>query len=230
MLLSEEALAAAASDENDEPEECRGGAIVAESAVPGAYQQICMTLPERKITLKSTGDVLSVLQGTSAGGGTLSGRTGVAVWNSALLLARLLDATEKSSPSSVRLFEGRTVLELGCGTALASIVASKLGADEVLATDGNGEVVELARTNLERNGVSSSSPSEGRGGGRAEELKWGMINAADYYDTADVVLGSDLTYNSGSWRVLAETMSAVLKPGRVRLVPRPGPLGIRREG
>ena len=30
--------------------------------------------------------------------------------------------------------------------------------------------------------------------------------------TADWVVASDLTYNSGSWRVLAETMATVLKP------------------
>jgi len=89
--------------------------------------------------------------------------------------------------------------------ALASIVASKLGADEVIATDGNSEVVDLAQSNLERNTVSP-------GLGRATELRWGILDAADYFDSADVVLGSDLTYNSGSWRVLAETLSAVLKP------------------
>lgn len=35
----------------------------------------------------------------------------------------------------------------------------------------------------------------------------------DLSETADVVFGSDLTYNSGTWRVLSETMSTVLKEG-----------------
>lgn len=240
--LAAAAAAVAVAGKDEEPEECRGGAIVAEAAVPGAYQQVCMTLPERKITLKSTGDEISVLQGSASGTGTLSGRTGVAVWNSGLLLARLLDrlAVEGASSPSRRgsggtmttpppaakakaaaLFRDLTVLELGCGTALSSIVASKLGAARVFATDGNAEVVELARSNLERNGVADvvlSDDDDGQGGGggggegRAAELHWGLLDASDYYDAADVILGSDLTYNSGSWRVLSETLAAALKP------------------
>eukprot|EP00957_Ditylum_brightwellii_P186405 14192571-Ditylum_brightwellii.AAC.1 len=44
------------------------------------------------------------------------------------------------------------------------------------------------------------------------EFQWGLLNAIDYADTADIIIGSDLTYNSGSWRVLAETMNVILKP------------------
>ena len=32
---------------------------------------------------------------------------------------------------------------------------------------------------------------------------------------ADLVVGSDLTYNSGSWRVLAETMETMLSPNGI---------------
>ena len=35
----------------------------------------------------------------------------------------------------------------------------------------------------------------------------------EYSDCADLVVGSDLTYNSGSWRVLGETIGTILKPG-----------------
>jgi len=35
----------------------------------------------------------------------------------------------------------------------------------------------------------------------------------DLSDIADIVFGSDLTYNSGTWRVLSETMSTVVKEG-----------------
>ena len=94
---------------------------------------------------------------------------------------------------------------LGCGTGLASLAAAKLGAKQVLATDGNDEVVELAKINIERNQLSSMVQST--------KLQWGILDASDYINFADVIIGSDLTYNSGSWRVLAETLSSILKPG-----------------
>ena len=199
-LLLAPALATAAFEE---PVECLDGAIVGESQISGAYQQICMELPVRSIPLRSTGDVLTIAQGTTEGGSTrtVQGRTGVAVWNSALLLCRLLDAISMSQDKS--FLTGKTILELGCGCGLSSIAAAKLGASRVIATDGNAEVVQLARFNVEKNGVESVV--------EPAELKWGLLSAADF-DEADIIFGSDLTYNSGSWKVLAETMGAVLKP------------------
>lgn len=42
-------------------------------------------------------------------------------------------------------------------------------------------------------------------------LQWGLLDATEYDTSADVIIGSDLTYNSGSWVALAETMSTLLK-------------------
>ena len=51
---------------------------------------------------------MTILQGTNnANGGTVSGRTGVAVWNSCLLLSRLLDILGSD------ILKGKVVLELG---------------------------------------------------------------------------------------------------------------------
>lgn len=130
-----------------------------------------------------------------------AGRTGVAVWNSCLLLTRLLDALTKQSPSWL---EGKTVVELGCGAGLASVSCAKFGASRVLATDGNANVVGLTKKNIARNQVDDRV--------EAMSLQWGFLQAVDYSDLADVMIGSDLTYNSGSWKVLAETLSTVLKP------------------
>jgi SAM-dependent methyltransferase len=195
-----------------EPQECANGAIIPESAVPGAYQQICMGLPTREITLKSTGDKISILQGFGDDQG-FSGRTGVALWNSGILLTRLLDLLAQEERG---FFNGKTVLELGCGTALTTIAASKLGAVEVISTDGNEEVISLAKQNLENNNIfpgSSSNTSAQRG--EVHYLKWGSLDAVDFYESADIVIGSDLTYNSGSWGLLAETFDAVLKPNGI---------------
>ena len=74
-----------------------------------------------------------------------AGRTGVAVWNSGLLLMHLFDALTIQSPSWL---EHKTLVELGCGAGMASISAAKLGASRVLATDGNADVVALTKENI----------------------------------------------------------------------------------
>jgi predicted nicotinamide N-methyase len=60
--------------------------------------------------------------------------TGLAcvVWHAAELLARHMD---KLGASNSSMLVGRSVLELGCGCALPSIVASRRGASAVVATD-----------------------------------------------------------------------------------------------
>eukprot|EP00571_Detonula_confervacea_P011052 CAMPEP_0172305618 /NCGR_PEP_ID=MMETSP1058-20130122/6866_1 /TAXON_ID=83371 /ORGANISM="Detonula confervacea, Strain CCMP 353" /LENGTH=444 /DNA_ID=CAMNT_0013017263 /DNA_START=20 /DNA_END=1354 /DNA_ORIENTATION=+ len=202
----------------EEPKECQNGGVVSESAVPGAYQQTCMNLEERTFLLESSGDTIAVYQGTNDAGG-MAGRTGVAVWNSGILLTRLLDKLNKSNPS---IFKNKSILELGCGTALASIAVAKLGASSVIATDANQEVLALAQRNLERNvqnaaadnnnNMRSSNNNNGMMVAKTMALQWGLMDATDYENNADIIIGSDLTYNSGSWVALAETMSTILKP------------------
>ena len=125
----------------------------------------------------------------------------VAVWNSGILLLRLLDKLSISNPS---IFKDKSMLELGCGVALSSIACAKFGASSVLATDANPEVLDLAKRNIERNNAASVV--------NAVALQWGLLDATEYESSADIVVGSDLTYNSGSWVQLAETMDTVLKP------------------
>jgi len=49
-----------------------------------------------------------------------------------------------------------TVLDIGCGSAILSIGAVRLGADRVMAVDNDRDAVEAARSNVERNGLSDS--------------------------------------------------------------------------
>jgi len=48
---------------------------------------------------------------------------------------------------------GDTVLDLGCGSGILAIAAVRLGAERVLALDSDPLAVELARLNVQRNGV-----------------------------------------------------------------------------
>ena len=239
---------------------CQNGALTGESAIPGAYSSACMGLSERIVPLPRYRERVSatiekqsgnesvdiqqkkeVLQqaGTivvqqKAGG---SGNTGMTVWNSGLLLTRLLDAMVEELQqrqgqrggeySNANFFwANQDVIELGCGTGLCSIAAYRLGAKSVVATDGNPRVLQLADTNIRqnfRNDIESEGPttpgplstpevpSDSPSTIRAESLQWGFLNAMDYSESASFVIGADLTYNPGSWDILAETIATVLK-------------------
>ena len=230
---------------------CQNGALMGESAVPGAYSSACMGLPERIVPLpryrerisKRTGsESLSSRQNLQPGtivveqqtGG--SGNTGMTVWNSGLLLTRLLDEMvaelkhqqeQKGGLSNSNVFwENQDVIELGCGTGLCSIAAHRLGAKSVIATDGNPRVLQLAESNIKKNycndiniddptitnpSLKLTEPGNAISTIRAEPLQWGFFNAMDYSEKASFVIGADLTYNPGSWGALAETIATILK-------------------
>jgi ribosomal protein L11 methylase PrmA len=212
-------------------QQCQNGALVAEQAIPGAYQQVCMSLPYRNVPITVPASRLGRLhqpKSKSASGtvqlqleqgGAAAGTTGMAVWNSSLLLSRLLQALVAAEDTTATAVDGKkngsflssqsSVWELGCGTGLVSLTAAALGAANVQSTDGNPAVVELAQRNLQGN--QSRMPNTACQL-QAMLLPWGLLDAVDYSESADVIMGSDLTYNAGSWRVLAETMATLLKP------------------
>jgi len=198
FTLAEESI----YSEEDEAEVkiCENGAIAPEQAIPGAYQTPCTRLRSRKIRLKTREGADAILNIAQESSGP--GQTGMTIWNSGLILIRLFEAIALSDPE---WFRSKTLVELGCGTGLASIAAAKMGANTIFATDGNPDVVGLAEKNILQNEVEKIV--------RPSLLSWGFLDAMDLSETADVVFGSDLTYNSGTWRVLSETMSTVLKDG-----------------
>ena len=117
-------------------------------------------------------------------------------WEAAVLLADHMATT--LGPD---YFRGKRVIELGCGTALPSIVASKLGA-EVLATDLTVEVISRAQRNVQRNGAQA----------KVQRLSWGRLLDGDYdgLDKFDIVLASDVLWVLGSWKPLAVTARELL--------------------
>ena len=54
---------------------------------------------------------------------------------------------------NLRVQEGEDVLDLGTGCGIQAIVAKKLGASDVLATDVTNEILDYARANFLLNGV-----------------------------------------------------------------------------
>jgi len=93
--------------------------------------------------------------------------------------------------------------------------------------------VELARRNAVRNFAESQDTDRSEPIGQkldVRKLQWGFLEAADYFGAADVVVGSDLTYNSGTWKVLAETISTMLKPQGFMLYVAVGHAGFGVQG
>mmetsp|Transcript_11984 Transcript_11984/g.30395 ORF Transcript_11984/g.30395 Transcript_11984/m.30395 type:complete len:335 (+) Transcript_11984:165-1169(+) len=222
---------------------CQNGALLGEAAVPGAYSSACMGLSERVVPLPRYRERVSAMNRQQIAGkdvqlmkddlrepGTIvvqqkaggSGNTGMTVWNSGLLLTRLLDVMveelqrrqgqkDGESSSDNAFWRNQDVIELGCGTGLCSIAAHRLGAKSVMATDGNPRVLQLAETNIQQNcrdridcsGATGDDETSNVSNGRlstirAEPLQWGFLNAMDYSESASFVIGADLTYNPGS--------------------------------
>jgi protein arginine N-methyltransferase 3 len=53
------------------------------------------------------------------------------------------------------LFKGKTVLDVGCGTAILSMMCAKAGAKHVIAVD-NSDIIQKARANVFANGLSDT--------------------------------------------------------------------------
>mmetsp|Transcript_6680 Transcript_6680/g.21539 ORF Transcript_6680/g.21539 Transcript_6680/m.21539 type:complete len:257 (-) Transcript_6680:26-796(-) len=107
-----------------------------------------------------------------------SGTTGNAVWEGSEVLAAYLDANPE-------LVSGKRVLEIGTGCGLGAMVAKLEGASFVRATDGDDDVVALARRNLDDNQFRDVATSV---------LRWEDAVYDDPEESYDVVLGADVTY------------------------------------
>lgn len=166
-----------------------------EVAIPGAYVSSCMRDSERSFDWASVGHV-SIAQG-EVGPGT----TGAAVWTAGVSLASLL-AREPE------LVKGKRILELGCGTGLCGIVAARLGAREVTLTDGNSDLLERVESNIAANLPNVPSSVDVR----VRQLPWGEFVDSDLRGAYDVVLASDVLYQSSAWRPLAACIKELLRP------------------
>ncbi|KAF8462045.1 hypothetical protein BDZ91DRAFT_735773 [Kalaharituber pfeilii] len=161
-------------------------------------------------------EVLTILESRSVISG--SGHTGSRTWEAALALGELLISSQhkRHSPDSALSkprcpldvdFElrGNTVLELGAGTGFISVLCAKLGANRVIATDGDWRVCDALWENVELNEVEEvvrvrrlfwgsgvmevAEDLEGEGAG--DELGNG-VGA----ERIDLILGADVTYDT----------------------------------
>lgn len=148
--------------------------------------------------------------------------TGLILWDACYILARFLERHfQRPQLSSIyqatcpkTALAGRRVLELGAGTGLAGLTCWLLGASETLLTDIDA-ALGLLRDNVAEN-VSRIGISNGRGAIRVAELLWGAEEAIENLGPAfDVILCSEVIYDSRCHDDLWKTLKAFGKPGTV---------------
>ena len=110
-----------------------------------------------------------------------------------------------------RELAGRSVIELGCGLALPSLVAAKGGA-HVLATDLHPDVPGFLALNLAHNGLTAADI-------HYRELDWRADSCGGEFEW---VLASDVLYEAGHPSAVARALAAHVAPGGHILLADPG--------
>lgn len=155
------------------------------------------TDPPQRILIEETPNLLAA--GTNVG---------LRTWEAGLHLALYLH----ENPNMIR---GKSVLELGAGTGLVSVLcAGPLGAKVVLATDGRSHVVESMEKNFHRNRQILFDTSSRL---VAKALDWADIDGLDEVLSTDgheidfdIILGADLTYSPDIVPDLAELLRVLM--------------------
>ena len=174
-----------------------------------------------------------LVQASAAFSGTGEDETGSVLWGAALHLSRLLHTRRNKwlqpmSGCSDGPPRRPVVLELGCGCALASLVANDAGC-EVIASDYNEKILEQARYNFRLNGCDQTN------GPRAIMLDWndaviedgGPGAPDDLVNAADVVVASDVIYGMQAVVPLSRMLAAVTAVGgRAVVATRDGRRGV----
>lgn len=85
---------------------------------------------------------------------------------------------------------GKSVLELGAGVGFDGVVAHAMGAKNVVITDGNTDVLQLAEKNIAVNCDSQDGRAVSTG-----QLRWNTEDEKAYKDTNwDYIFAADVTY------------------------------------
>ncbi|KAI5864094.1 putative methyltransferase-domain-containing protein [Durotheca rogersii] len=131
--------------------------------------------------------------------------TGFRTWEGSLHLGAYL-----LSAAGARLIRAKNVLELGAGTGfLSALLAGRLCASYVAATDGDEAVVAALRQNLALNGLDDARKA------RAETLRWGDGLEGTWVEgdckarPYDVVIGADITYDKVAIVALVSTLRSL---------------------
>lgn len=120
-----------------------------------------------------------------------AGSVGAQVWTSSLLLAEWIEEHKE-------LFQGRQVMEIGCGCGLPGIV-SAIYAEKTILTDYEEPLLDNVRRNIALNAEyfrNGDGESKAEGGILVEKLDWNDIPDAVSRGVhpVDILIGADITY------------------------------------
>jgi predicted nicotinamide N-methyase len=114
---------------------------------------------------------------------------------------------------TTEMCNGKKILEIGCGLALPSFIATKLGG-EVIATDFHADVPLFLELNQKNNDLFFEY----------KMMNWReeVMEVKNQLGTFDLVLGSDILYESQHPMQVAKALIAFLKPRGKIILADPG--------
>jgi predicted nicotinamide N-methyase len=126
------------------------------------------------------------------------------MWESGIGLSQFL---------TKEMCEGKKILEIGCGLALPSFVATRFGGD-VIATDFHADVPIFLDLNKKANGIDFEY----------QVMNWRseVERTKNTLGMFDLVLGSDILYESQHSLEVAKALIAFLNPGGKIVLADPG--------
>ncbi|MFZ7144129.1 MAG: class I SAM-dependent methyltransferase [Bacteroidota bacterium] len=123
------------------------------------------------------------------------------LWPSAIGISEYIDSHQD-------LVKQKQVIEIGCGLGLPGIVAA-LGGGKVIMTDYLQEALDFAKNNWNKNLAQDFS---------GQLLDWRNVSSIA---KADVIIASDVAYESRSFEPLIKAFDQILKPDGVLLLSEP---------
>ena len=133
--------------------------------------------------------------------------TGHRIWMGAMFFIHAL-RSEAMQTELRETFQGKSILELGCGTGLSGITLLKdmnLSCREVVMTDCCEDVIHLCQTNCTQN----LDPTDTRW--RVLTLTWGL-QSQQWNQEFDTVLATDILYDIESFPPLLISVCQYLSP------------------
>ncbi|KAK9457736.1 putative methyltransferase-domain-containing protein [Dipodascopsis uninucleata] len=135
-----------------------------------------------------------------------SGMTGFRTWEAALALGEYI----VKNSMKVGLRENTRILELGAGTGFISILCSRLGVKNILATDGYEDVINVLKSNIEINHLGSSIQTRRLIWGDKQDENHEILQTFQF----DLILGADITYDTELCETLTDTILQIFRKNK----------------
>ena len=114
---------------------------------------------------------------------------------------------------------GSHILELGAGVGFTSLIAHALGAEEIAITDGNTDVLELAKQN-----IAINIPEDQRSRIYTAQLRWNTDDETTFRPTSntkaawDYIIAADVTYLKKNRDDLLSSIAHLSTPKTITLM------------